>query len=250
MTKPSVPAVRPAVSVIVPARNEAAHIRACLDALIAQSGAPSYEIIVVDNGSSDPTPDIIRLYSAAHPHAGIRLVIEPTPGRGAARAAGFAAATGALLLSTDADSTVPAHWVATLAAALADPRIVAVTGRCRITDCAPATNAVFNWLQPTSLKCNRLVRGHWWLIGSNFGIKRTVYEHSGGFNRLYNDQEDIELSSRIALLGRIKALPAHVAVTTNGDRFKDGLLRGLWLYMKSYIGRFWLGLGDNYAQRD
>jgi glycosyltransferase involved in cell wall biosynthesis len=244
------PSAKPAVSVIVPARNESAHIKACLDALLVQVGAPSYEIIIVDNGSTDPTPAIVQSYIAAHPRRHLRLVTEPAPGRGAARATGFAAATGELLLSTDADSTVPPHWVASLATALADPRIVAVTGRCRITDCGPVTNAFFNWLQPTSIKCNRLIRGHWWLIGSNFGIKRTVYEHSGGFNRCYNDQEDIELSSRIALLGRIKALPPHVAVTTNGDRFKNGFIRGLWRYMRSYIGRFWLGLGDNFAQRD
>src|SRR5437867_4024524 len=62
----------PIVSVVIPVLNESRTMRGCLDALMAQTGAPSHEVIVVDNGSTDATPDIVR----GHP-IGARLLRAP-----------------------------------------------------------------------------------------------------------------------------------------------------------------------------
>ncbi len=241
----------PPVSVIIPARNEAAHIQACLQSLADQTGAPPYEIIVVDNGSTDTTAGLIQAFIDQHPAADIHLLHHPTPGRGGARALGFKAARGQLLLSTDSDTTVPPNWVATLAAALSATKSIAVTGTCQIVDCPPLTNWLFNRLQPLTHAIFRLIMGHWWLTGSNFGIKRAAYEASGGFDPDCRDLEDIELGWRVTKVGHIAYMkPKLITVITNGDRFRSNPLRGALAYVKVYIGRFWLHQGDRFARRD
>lgn len=245
------------VSVVVPARNEAAHISRCLKALAEQEPMPgkdapeySLEIIVVENGSTDGTPELVRQYIAEHSDVNVRLLVVPVTGRGAARAAGFAAARGQYLLSTDSDTVVPKQWVAQIMKILSENRLIAVTGTCRITNCAPGINRAFNWFQPASMRLYRILMGHWWLTGSNFGIQRDAYELSGGFNPDCRDMEDIDLGWRVYRLGRIGRLPRTVVVTTSGDRFKAGLMRGLFPYMRAYIGRFWLRQGGRYDRVD
>src|SRR3954447_25924434 len=105
-------AALPAVSVVVPVRDGARVIGECLDALMAQRGAPPYEVLVVDNGSTDTTAAAVR----AHPSAP-RLLRERRPVSYAARNAGITAATGSILALTDADCTPAATWLAEAVAA-------------------------------------------------------------------------------------------------------------------------------------
>jgi cellulose synthase/poly-beta-1,6-N-acetylglucosamine synthase-like glycosyltransferase len=99
---------QPRVSVIVPARNEARNIRRCVASLLGQA-YPDFEVIVVDDGSTDATPQILS--ELRHGAGGDRLRIIPAgelpagwAGKPHAMAVGAAAATGAWLLFTDADT--------------------------------------------------------------------------------------------------------------------------------------------------
>jgi glycosyltransferase involved in cell wall biosynthesis len=94
----------PAVSVIVPARNEEASLGACLQSLVGQSGVP-FEIIVVDDHSSDRTHEIAASFSPA----GIRVLDAGSlpagwTGKNNAVSAGSHAARGEWMLFTDADT--------------------------------------------------------------------------------------------------------------------------------------------------
>jgi glycosyltransferase involved in cell wall biosynthesis len=108
---------RPAVSVIVPARNEEVSLGACLESLAAQSGV-AFEIIVVDDGSTDATRKIAESF------AGVQ-VISPDPlplgwtGKNNAVFAGAGHAQGEWLLFTDADTV---HYPGSLARALTEAR--------------------------------------------------------------------------------------------------------------------------------
>lgn len=85
----------PSISIVLPARNEAVSLAALLPAVMAQ--APSAEIIVVDDGSTDETASIARA-------AGARVVSHPDPkGNGAAVKSGARAATGDVLIFMDGD---------------------------------------------------------------------------------------------------------------------------------------------------
>lgn len=99
------PAPAPAISVIVPAYNKAATLRAILVPLLEQEGlAQPYEVIVVDNGSTDDTLPTLSALQARYPH--LHVLTEPRKGAGAARNRGILAARGDLLIFLDDDVLV------------------------------------------------------------------------------------------------------------------------------------------------
>lgn len=126
------PAHTPPVSVVVTVRNAADHIDECLDALAALS-YPEYEVIIVDDGSTDGTRTLVANHGS-HP----RLVTVGTPaaalGIGSSREAGVEAATHEVVAFTDADCRPDLRWLAELVPALAAHDIVG--GRVR-----PASDA-------------------------------------------------------------------------------------------------------------
>jgi glycosyltransferase involved in cell wall biosynthesis len=106
---------RPLVSVIVPARNEETILRTCLESLMAQTGL-TFEVIVVDDGSTDRTREIAQSFP------GVR-VVDPGPlpqgwsGKSNALVAGASEARGEWLLFTDADTV---HHAGSLARSIAE----------------------------------------------------------------------------------------------------------------------------------
>lgn len=90
----------PRVSVIIPVHNGAAWLRCCLDSVLAQM-LRSIEIIVVDDGSTDATPGILREYSQRH--ANIRALRQTNAGVSVARNTGLAEARGDYIAFVDAD---------------------------------------------------------------------------------------------------------------------------------------------------
>jgi len=103
----------PTISIVIPCYNSGATLPQTLDSLRVQSLQPC-EIIVVDDGSTDPAT-VALLDSLSH----IRLVRQANAGLPAARNAGFAAATGELVLPLDADDWLEPDALEKLAAALA-----------------------------------------------------------------------------------------------------------------------------------
>ena len=119
-------------SVIVPTRNRADRLDACLAALAHQSlPAEQFEIVVVDNGSTDGTAARIARWAELRP--GVRRVEELAPGVSRARNAGIAAARGELLAFVDDDAVAEPRWLATLLGAYDRfPRVGAACGRARL----------------------------------------------------------------------------------------------------------------------
>lgn len=77
---------QPDVSIVIPARNEAATIEQALHSVLAQAWPlERLEVIVVDNGSSDPTAAAVRRFARLHPELLIRLLREPRLGVSRAR---------------------------------------------------------------------------------------------------------------------------------------------------------------------
>ncbi|MBU6429808.1 MAG: glycosyltransferase, partial [Cyanobacteria bacterium REEB65] len=106
----SLPVHTPLLSVVVTTYNRADLLARCLAALLGQEGAPEYEVLVVDDGSTDATADLPQL-----DHPRVRYLPVAHGGRAKARNAGLAAAKGNVLVYVDSDVFVvpgflAAHW--------------------------------------------------------------------------------------------------------------------------------------------
>jgi hypothetical protein len=114
------------LSVVVVTRNRARLLERCLASLAGQKRAAD-EIVVVDNGSTDDTAEVVRGFAPACP---LRLVHEARPGVGRARVAGCAAASGDVLAFIDDDAIADEHWLAALEQCFAfDDHVGLVGGR-------------------------------------------------------------------------------------------------------------------------
>ncbi len=160
------PAQKPRVSVIVPARNAQATLGRTLEALGRQRFDRAYEVVVVDNGSTDGTAKVAR--TAGSPVVLVRNA--PGHGPGHARNVGVAHARGTVLAFTDADCFPEPDWLAHGCAALADADLV--QGAVAPDPAAP--RAPFDRTLQVSAE-----RGFY--ETANIFVRRELFEQLGGF---------------------------------------------------------------------
>lgn len=219
----------PVVSVVVPALNEEKYLPACLESLLRQEGEIPYEIIVVDNGSTDQTPQIVRAKKA-------RLVVETDRGLTRAREAGFRAARGRLIAYLDADSLAPSDWIVSIEKAFRRfPEAVALCGTFRYQLKSPLHRAAFwAYFNIVERAADWILRGQR-LAGGNFAVRREALEKIHGFNleiEFYG--EDLELANRLKRIGRIR--PMDSMILSSGRRFDHkGLLVPGFIYLFNYL---------------
>ena len=182
------------LSVVIPAHNEAAVITHQLDALAAQSWDGSWDVIVVDNCSTDDTAAIVTAYSQTHPQ--FRVVpASARKGLNYARNAGIAASTGRSFALVDADDIVSPGWLAAMGSALRDHELV--TGPLELDRLNPPALAGSRGRrdeQDAPSFCGIFESAH----GNNIGVRRAAYNRIGAFDedpRLLGC-EDMEFSMR------------------------------------------------------
>ncbi|MBO0805817.1 MAG: glycosyltransferase family 2 protein [Nocardiopsaceae bacterium] len=145
---------RPRFSIVIPAYNEAAFIGDCLDSLMRQDFGDPYEIIVVDNNSTDDTALIAR-------SRGVTVVQEERQGVCWARQRGSEIATGEIIVSTDADTVYNREWLSRIDREFRGPQApIAVAGPFRFLD-APWwgkvwTGVLFGYVYAASRATKRL----------------------------------------------------------------------------------------------
>jgi glycosyltransferase involved in cell wall biosynthesis len=126
--------VTPQISVVIPAYNAADTLPDCLRALSRQVNVPApFEVLVIDDGSNDGTPDVVREFLASQPlnaglHGVVRLLQQPHTGAAAARNRGIQAARGELILFTDADCVPADDWLAAMARPFQQPGVIGCKG--------------------------------------------------------------------------------------------------------------------------
>jgi glycosyltransferase involved in cell wall biosynthesis len=157
----------PRVSVIVPARDAGRTLPRTLSCLAAQSG--DYEIVVVDDGSTDDTASIAS-------RAGARVISASGVGSGAARNLGVRAASGDLIAFTDADCFPEPGWLAAGVARLSDVDLVAGSVR-------PDPTAVLGPFDRTVW----VERETGLYETANLFIRRSLFERIGGFEAWLTD---------------------------------------------------------------
>jgi GT2 family glycosyltransferase len=209
------------VSIVVSTHNRAHLLRPCLDALLRQcTDLSSYEIIVVDNNSTDGTPAVLADFVGRG--LPIRALREPRQGVSYGRNAGVAVARGRIIAFTDDDIRVAPDWVSRIVRTLQDD-----TG----VDCIGGPVLPL-W---ASLPPRWLDRRHWsplsvtdyggdafditaeqprCLLTSNMAFRREVFDRIGTFSPDYPRSQDHELQVRFWTSGgRARYVPELVVHT-------------------------------------
>lgn len=209
----------PTVSVLIPAHNEGMVIEDTLRA-IAGSDYPAgrYEILLIDDGSTDDTRAVAERVAMEYPQIRIIEVPKGQGGKGKSRTLNVALpqATGELIAVYDADNTPEPDCLRRLVAALcSNPRLVAVNGKVRTRNWADSWLTRFIHLEFIYFQW-MFQAGRWYwfklctLMGTNYVIQREALEAMGGFDER-SLVDDTEMSLRIFLgQRRIQWIPDAV----------------------------------------
>ncbi|ROR29625.1 glycosyltransferase [Inmirania thermothiophila] len=200
------------VSVIIPTYNRARLIGTAVRHVLAQKGAPPYEVIVVDNGSADDTPAVLNALAASDGR--LRVLRELVQGISAARNAGVRAARGEYLFFTDDDVRVPEDWIATGMRHFETRRCDALGGP--VLPDIDHTASLPSWfgdflypclaLRPPEGDARLLTENDWMPYGANMAFRREALLSAGGFDpRLGRLGNFLGLGEESALFRRILA---------------------------------------------
>jgi poly-beta-1,6-N-acetyl-D-glucosamine synthase len=121
----------PFVSILVPGFNEAPSIQATLRSLLAID-YPQFEVLVLDDGSTDGMADVARAFEGRHGGAECRVLSKPNGGKWSAHNFGLQHARGELILCVDADTTFEPNALRMLVRRMADPTVAAVAGSAAV----------------------------------------------------------------------------------------------------------------------
>lgn len=186
----------PLVSVIIPTYNSAAYLPSALDTVLAQN-YPNTEIIVIDDGSTDNTTDVLRPYQAK-----IRTVTQKNAGSAAARNRGIAEAAGALIVFLDADDLLlPGKLHAQAARFMADdaPDMVH-SGWLLIDEAGQQIGEKRPWRDAPVLDVESWLRVKPVKLGAIM-VQRSWLQKVGGFDPALRQSQDSDLLLRLALAG-------------------------------------------------
>lgn len=227
----------PKVSVILPARNEAMYISKCLDSLLFQDYL-NYEIIAINDSSSDETGDIISQYSKEHQNI-VFIELGPRPegwvGKNWACYQGYIRSTGDLLLFTDADTqhspslmslAVKQFLLENLDAITAMPRLLCLDRWTRAT--LPMLST-FLHTRFSAIRVNDPETKVGYFFGSFFIISKTVYEKVGTHKEVKQELvEDGALGGKVKEAKfKLKMVRAEEEITAIWARDLRSLWQGL-----------------------
>lgn len=208
----------PTVSVVIPAFNEEKYIASALESLEEQDyPTDRYEVIVVDNGSTDATATVAQDFD-------VRLVRRPNESIGGVRNAGIEVAEGEVIAFLDADCVAPPGWLEEAVDVLVDRSVGAVGGSCTVPETGSWVERA-RWTHPPSSQRN--VKA---LASSSLIARRDVLEQVGGFNDELGAAEDDDLSTRVREAGYCLILAPGCNVVHLGypDSLAGIFRRQLW----------------------
>lgn len=199
---------RPEVSVVVCTLNRCLVLEKCLGSLLAQDvDLERFEIVVVDNGSTDRTREVVERFAGSQEGPLLRYVFEEHPGLSAARNRGWREAAGAIIAYIDDDAVAAPSFVAALIEAFGGETYPAMVGG-KITPLYESVPP--SWLSPLlhgylSLQdfglTSRVYSRREFPYGCNMAMRKDWLERVGGFDEKMIHAEDKDISRRICEAG-------------------------------------------------
>lgn len=189
----------PQVSVIIPSYNCAAYLPEAIESVLAQT-CSRFELVVIDDGSTDQTAELLQAYCGAHPQ--ITAISQPNQGVAVARNQGIQRAKGEWIAFLDADDILlPDKLAAQLAVAAAHPNAGIIhSGWQRVDSQGQFQLDVEPWHWVPELNLEGWLR---WkpILPSAMLFQRQWLIQAGGFDRRFPPAEDTDLVLRLALMG-------------------------------------------------
>jgi glycosyltransferase involved in cell wall biosynthesis len=201
---------------VVPFYNEETYLPACVDSLLTQTDA-DFNLVFVDNGSTDASADVVKKFIADHPQA--ELITEEQKGTGSAADTGFrhAIAQGATHIArTDADCVADREWITKVKQAFAEGTELVLGYPSYRRDAPKATIKDFFFF-PLAVWLSDLHGLLFWRgpqykttyrigAGNNMAITTELYQQAGGFPRRPLDEQDDD----VVLFDAARKLTPHI----------------------------------------
>jgi len=192
------------LSLVICTRNRARQLETCLEHVSRVSSDTVWELVVVDNGSTDGTRAVLeRFRQSSIPN--FRIVEEPIPGLGRARNRGWKAASGAIVAFTDDDCHPAADYVDRMVGCFGDPAIGFIGGRVRLGDPADFPIATKDLDRRFEIEPKSFIRAGL-LAGANMAFRKTVLGRISGFDDAFGAGtpfacEDVDAVARASAAG-------------------------------------------------
>ena len=184
--------IQPLVSVVIPTYNHASFLGEAVASVQAQSYG-SLEVVVVDDGSTDETPQVVAALQ------GVKYVAQANQGLASARNTGIRCSQGSYLLFLDADDRLLPNAVrASLARLAKRPECAFVSGSYTLVDTAGALLHRPQRSCPASDHFRELLRANYIGMHATVLYRRSALEEVGGFDAGLKACEDYDLYLRIA----------------------------------------------------
>jgi glycosyltransferase involved in cell wall biosynthesis len=215
-------------SIIIPTFNGASRIGNCLDSLVKQTTGRDVEILVVDDGSTDNTANVVRSYSS------VRIISQANAGPASARNRGAIEARGDILLFTDDDCVPMPDWLEAMLESFQDTEIVGAKGIYRTHQKSLAARFVQIEYEDKYRLMARLPSIDF-IDTYSAGFRRDRFLEMTGYDTSFPVAcaEDVELSYRMSARGwKMKFVPAAIVYHTHPDTFSHYL-------KKKYKFAFW-----------
>ena len=220
------------ISAVVCAFNEEEHLSSCLDSLAAQKTRLSYEVIVIDDGSTDGTRTIAMDWARRNGGVAVRHFQIVHGGLSVARNTGVDRSRGEIVAFVDADARAEPIWLENIAGPFSDPAVDVVAGRVSNLDDRQRFSRFIHRVHFEAVTRAMKDSG---LTGANMAFRKNIFESEGiGFFD-YFDRRGDETSLRVRYFGRnpsrkLVSAPDAVVHNQHPDRFFT------WLSQQSYEG--------------
>jgi glycosyltransferase involved in cell wall biosynthesis len=215
------------ISYVIPAFNESALIQRCIDSIHREcEDWINYEIIVVDNGSTDLTAEIAR-------SCGAMVITEPTKGVTRARQKGLEVSAYGLVAFIDADNEIPPGWAVCAIGSLQFHKAIAASGPV-VYDDMPLRKRIVVGAFYSFARLTHMIAPM--LQGGNFILRKDKMVEAGGFNTALDFYgEDTDTAMRLSKLGKIR-FELGMWVWSSSRRFdREGLTRVGFRYIANYV---------------